>query len=86
MCVVHFSLKIFKGIPNPKFFHIASIFYEDVGRVTQHNSIEFRYYNLLDNQSEMAMASHSSTLAWKIPCMEEPGGLQSMGSLRFGHN
>ena len=28
------------------------------------------------------MASHSSTLAWKIPWMEEPGRLQSMGSLR----
>ena len=28
------------------------------------------------------MAPHSSTLAWKIPRMEEPGGLQSMGSLR----
>ena len=28
------------------------------------------------------MAPHSSTLAWKIPLMEEPGGLQSMGSLR----
>ena len=32
------------------------------------------------------MAPHSSTLAWKIPWMEEPGGLQSMGSLRVGHN
>ena len=30
------------------------------------------------------MASHSSTLAWKIPWMEEPGALQSMGSLRVG--
>ena len=30
------------------------------------------------------MAPHSSTLAWKIPWMEEPGGLQSMGSLRVG--
>ena len=29
---------------------------------------------------------HSSTLAWKIPWMEEPGGLQSMGSLRVGHD
>ena len=28
------------------------------------------------------MAPHSSTLAWKIPWMEEPGGLQSMGSIR----
>ena len=32
------------------------------------------------------MAPHSSTLAWKILWMEEPGGLQSMGSLRVGHN
>ena len=31
--------------------------------------------------SEKAMASHSSTFAWKIPWTEEPGGLQSMGSL-----
>ena len=32
------------------------------------------------------MAPHSSTLAWKIPWMEEPGGLQSMGSLRVRHD
>ena len=31
------------------------------------------------------MAPHSSTLAWKIPWMEEPGRLQSMGSLTVGH-
>ena len=31
--------------------------------------------------AEKAMAPHSSTLAWKIPRMEEPDGLQSMGSL-----
>ena len=35
---------------------------------------------------EKAMAPHSSTLAWKIPWMEEPGRLQSMGSLRVRHN
>ena len=35
--------------------------------------------------SEMAMAPHSSTLAWKIPWMEEPGRLQSMGWL-IGHD
>ena len=35
---------------------------------------------------EKAMAPHSSILAWKIPWMEEPGGLQSMGSLRVGHD
>ena len=32
------------------------------------------------------MATHSSTLAWKIPRMEEPGRLQSMGSQRVGHD
>ena len=37
-------------------------------------------------RSEKAMASHSSTLAWKIPWMEEPVRLQSMGSLRVGHD
>ena len=36
--------------------------------------------------SEKAMAPHSSTLAWKIPWMEDPGRLQSMGSLRVGHD
>ena len=35
---------------------------------------------------EKAMAPHSSTLAWKIPWTEEPGGPQSMGSLRVGHD
>ena len=35
---------------------------------------------------EKAMASHSSTLAWKIPWMEEPGGLQSMGLLAVGQD
>ena len=38
------------------------------------------------NSPEKAMAPHSSTLAWKIPWMEESGRLQSMGSLRVGHN
>ena len=35
---------------------------------------------------EKEMATHSSTLAWKIPWTEEPGGLQSMGSQRVRHN
>ena len=32
------------------------------------------------------MATHSRILAWRIPWTEEPGGLQSMGSKRVGHN
>ena len=35
---------------------------------------------------EKAMAPHSSILAWQIPWMEEPGGLQPMGSLGVGHD
>ena len=35
---------------------------------------------------EKAMAAHSSALAWKIPWMQEPGGLQSMGPLEVGHD
>ena len=46
------------------------------------------YVNMTDFNfhSEKVMAPHSSTLAWKIPWTEEPGGLQSMGSLRVGHD
>ena len=35
---------------------------------------------------EKEMATHSSNVAWKIPWTEEPGGLQTMGSQRVGHN
>ena len=38
------------------------------------------------SQRSMPMATHSSTLAWKIPYTEEPGRLQSMGSLGVGHD
>ena len=36
--------------------------------------------------TEKVMAPHSSTLAWRVPWTEEPGRLQSMGSLRVGHD
>ena len=39
-----------------------------------------------ENPLEKEMATHSSTLAWKIPWTEEPGRLQSMGSQRVGHD
>ena len=35
---------------------------------------------------EKGMVTHSSILAWRIPWTEEPGGLQSMGSQRVGHD
>ena len=40
----------------------------------------------LEDLLEKEMAPHSSILAWKIPWMEEPGRLQSMGSQRVGHD
>ena len=40
----------------------------------------------LGRVGEKAIAPHSSTLAWQIPWTEEPGGLQSMRSLRIGHD
>ena len=52
-------------------------------------SFQMRWIQLkmrLQCQMEKAMAPHSSTLAWKIPWMKEPGRLQSMGSQRVGQN
>ena len=43
------------------------------------------FNNFYTTLAEKAMAPHSSTLAWKIPWTEKPGRLQSMGSLRVGH-
>ena len=39
-----------------------------------------------EDLQEKEMATHSSTLAWKIPWTEEPGSLQSMGLQRVGHD
>ena len=51
-------------------------------------SLNFRFviYGFLVLVSEKAMATHSSTLAWKIPWTEGPGRLQSMGSLGGRHD
>ena len=39
-----------------------------------------------EDSSEEGMATHSSILVWRIPWTEEPGGLQSIGLQRVGHN
>ena len=51
-----------------------------------HSLLGHCYLNVSVTILEKAMAPHSSTLAWRVPWTEEPGGLQSMGSLRVGHN
>ena len=51
------------------------------------NSVLRNGLNGIPNETpEKATAPHSSTLAWKIPWVEEPGRLQSMGSQRVGHD
>ena len=52
----------------------------------RHFGCHFPYSIYLTYELEKAMASHSSTLAWKIPWMEEPGRLQSIGLLRVGQD
>ena len=48
------------------------------------NNTPSRHIPWVNQKWEKAMAPHSSTLAWKIPWLEEPGGLQYMGSQRVG--
>ena len=62
------------------------------GQCILENSNKWSYSGICFNlhfpmiSAEKAMAPHSSTLAWKIPWTEEPGRLQSMGSLGVGHD
>ena len=48
--------------------------------------IHFEFIFVYGVRTDRAMAPHSIALAWKIPWMGEPGGLQSMGSLRVRHD
>ena len=54
-------------------------------RLSMYASCRIWVYQIITFYTK-AMATHSSTLAWKIPWMEEPGGLQSMGSWRVRHD
>ena len=62
----------------------SSTKYETEGKDEMKAEAEIRQG--LRRSTEKAMAPHSSTLAWKIPWMEEPHRLQSMESLRVGHD
>ena len=62
---------------------LCSHFFPDILRFQK---CFFFFFGHAVQSVEKAMASHSSTLAWKILWMEEPGRLQSMGSLRVRHD
>ena len=66
---------LFKKIRDTK-----GTFHAKMGSIKDRNGMD------LTEAVEKAMAPHSSTLAWKIPWVEEPGRLQSMESLRVGHD
>ena len=57
-----------------------------INKCFKDSKININFNIILELLTEKAVAPHSSTLAWKIPWTEEPGGLQSMGSLRVGHD
>ena len=48
--------------------------------------MKYRRFLVWEDLLEEEMATHSSTRAWKVTWTQEPGGLQSMGSQRVGHN
>ena len=55
-------------------------------QVSSMGTQEGEEYNYLTSIREKAKATHSGTLAWEIPWMEEPGRLQFMGWQRLGHD
>ena len=75
--------------PSSLIFH-TFIYFKNIylsPHCTIYLQVYFRYYLcILSCLSEKTMAPQFSTLAWKIPWMEEPRGLQSMGSRRVGHD
>ena len=75
-CERHMHSKLCQYLLSRNFFNFLSI----------NRNICVKELTAVNTAVEKAMAPHSSTLAWKIPWMGEPGGLASMGSHRVGHD
>ena len=78
-------------LPWPLMLHSPGFFFKPFYQKNINgNNENIKYYHLNPDQNyfslEKEMATHSSSLAWKIPWTEKPGGLQSMRSQRAGHN
>ena len=88
ICILPVQIKFLKR--RNHIFHIGCLWVAQFFPLYFH--ITFMFYYLLNKAFpnglilEKAMAPHSSTLAWRIPWTEEPGGLQTMGSRRVGHD
>ena len=82
------DMTLYKETPKvstPKVLELINEFGKITGyKINRQKSVVFLYTN--NEKLERKMAPHSSTLAWKIPWMEEPGRLQSMGLRRVGHD
>ena len=83
-CIVHGVAKSQTQLSNFH-FHVASLVAQTVKRLP---AMWETWVQSLGREDplEKEMATHSSTLAWKIPWMEKPGRLQSMGLQRVGHD
>ena len=64
----------------PKNVHTTTLPTHTIALISHANKV------MLKMLQAFQMATHSNTLAWKIPWMEEPGGVQSMGSLRVRYD
>ena len=84
---------MFRGLANAR-VDLFFLFFDPTSQVAQWLRLPTNAGNTKDtvqslgweNPLEEEMATHSSSLAWRIPWTEEPGGLWSMGSQRVGHN
>ena len=73
-------------VPHPtQYIYMASLVAQTVMDLPAMQETRVRSLGTEDPPEE-GMATHSSILAWRIPWTEEPGGLQSMGSQRVGHD
>ena len=77
---VSYGLDVYVPQPNS---HMESV---TINNIILDSIRRQKLYEVIRSRWGKAMAPHSSTLAWKIPWMEEPGRLQSMGSLRVRHD
>ena len=66
---------------------LVSVFIQGTSEKSMRNKVTVVLNSMsIESSRELGHRHHSNTLAWKIPWAEEPGRLQSMGSLRVGHD